>query len=61
MVFLERLPVEREVEIVGEVRPNVLLGGNRVERVSQLLSVNIDRDVSATEELETSCMVQMKV
>ena len=51
-IAIERLPVEREVKVVWDVRPEVLTGGHAIERVAQLVALYVDRDVAAAQELE---------
>src|SRR5262252_1243887 len=61
VIPVEGLPVEREVEVVGQVGSEVLARGNGVERVFQLIRVDVDRNVGAAKELEASSVVEVEV
>ena len=53
--------VEREVEVFGEVDPDVWLGRHAEIRMLQLLLVDINRDICALEVLQPTRMIQMHV
>src|SRR5262249_31796700 len=61
VIAVDGLPVEGEIEVVRQVRTDVLARGNGVERVPQLVRMDVDGNVSATKELEASPVVEVEV
>ena len=60
-VLMDDLPVEVVVEILEDVCGATLVGLGAVVGELDLFFVDVDRDVSAVEELEAAGVVQMKV
>src|SRR5215813_2945175 len=61
VIPVEGLPVEGEIEVVRQVGADVFARGHGIERVPQLVRMDVDGNVSATKELETAPVVEVEV
>src|SRR5215472_8096824 len=61
VIPVEGLPVEGEIEVVRQVSAEVFACGHGIERVPQLVRMDVDGNVSATKELEAAPVVEVEV